>query len=98
MAKFRLKRGVHVEGGKTYYAPNAVIETDCDLMNGGRNRKKFEKLTDMVPITETVESSTDLKRMTVADLRSLAEREGIDLGDAQLKDEIVETIQTAACA
>ena len=92
MARFRLLRGIHNEGGKTY-KPGDVFDSASDL--GRHNRGggiRFEKLTEAVPISETP-TNDDLSRMTVPSLRELAEREEIDLGQAVLKDDILETIR-----
>lgn len=92
MARYRLKRGLHQEDG-VMHARGDVFESSRDLLSGARNHLKFERLPDVEPIGGPGED--DLKKMTVAHLRTLAENEGIDLGDAQLKEEIIEAIQTA---
>ena len=92
MTRYRLLRGVHVDvkTGKNFN-PGDIIESDRDLVNAGRDRKKYERMPSVEPMSET----RDLSKMTVTALKKLAEDEGIDLGDAQLKDEIVEAIQLA---
>ncbi len=92
MAKFRLLRGEHVnmKTMKTYL-PGAIIESDQDLTRGGKDRQKYE----LIPSVEPMDETNALEKMTVPALKKLAEEEGIDLGDAVLKDEIVETIKLA---
>jgi len=86
-----LLAGIHQDSGKTY-RPGDIIETDKDLMRLNRGFQKIEKLTEAVPISE-MPTDDDLSRMTVVSLRELAEREEIDLGDATLKTDILETIR-----
>lgn len=81
-----------VDGDGVYY-PGDVIETDKDLgRHNHPSEPKFEKLTVIQPISE---STKDLSKMTIPALKKLAEEEDIDLGDATLRDEIVEAIQSA---
>ena len=80
-----------VEGDGVYYTGD-IIETDKDLSRHNTpSGQKFERLSTIQSIDDPV---SDLNRMTVADLRALAEQEEIDLGDAHLKDEIIEAIRT----
>lgn len=85
--------GVNRVKGDGVFYPGDIIETDKDLSrhNNG-SEMRVEKLTVMQPINE---GSGDLSKMTVPALRKLAEEEGIELGDATLKDDIVETIRSA---
>lgn len=98
MARFKLLRGIHVnmKTGKTSN-PGDVIDSDQDLTNNGQDRKKYELLPSVEPIGNLVSDARDLSKMTIPSLKKLAEDEGIDLGDATLRDEIVEAIQLA-CA
>lgn len=84
--RFKLLRGIHIDQDGTH-DPNDVIESDVDLV-GLHGREKFERLQDL-PSTE------DITQMTVAQLRAFAELNQINLGEAMLKSDILETIQGA---
>ena len=81
------------EGDGIFYAGD-IIETEADLSkHNNQAEKKFEKLEGYEPITPKAEND-GLEGMTVAELRGLAEREEIDLGDAITKKaEIIEAIR-----
>ncbi len=93
--KFRLIRGVHQEGGQTYSSGvdgQDIIETDKDLsaMNDSV-RPRFLVIEEFAAVTQ--QTGYDILRVkTVKELRELAEEETIDLGDAMLKDDIVNII------
>ena len=89
-----IKEVNRVAGDGVFY-PGDVVESDKDLsVHDKPSGMRFKKLTVIQPINEAAE---DLGKMTVPALRKFAEEEGIDLGDAALKDDILETIQLA-CA
>lgn len=98
--KFKLLRGLHSHGGKTYQ-PGNVVESDTDFV-ARFGRLKFERLLDdTAPITqqaadqaaeagfETVNELRDLSKMTVSQLRTYAAENEVDLGDARTKDQIL---------
>ncbi len=82
------------------FCPGDVIRTDRDLLKkNSPGSIKFERLEETV-VTEDVSREytnleEELKEMTVAKLRKHAEAEGIDLGTATSKEEIINTIRAA---
>ena len=94
MPKFKLLRGFHREGGRTY-EPGEIIDSKSDLSrHNSRNPhrpQKFQKL-------EEADSEPVLESMTVLELRKLAEREEVDLENVIKKDEIIQTIRGALAA
>ncbi len=94
MPKFRLLRGIHNEGGNTYF-PGEVVDSKSDLLeHNSPGSTRFEK------VSEDTHASTDpdvgqLEGMTVVQLRELAQFEEVDLGTATRKDEIINVLQSA---
>jgi len=90
------RRGGHfILGKKTYYAGD-LIESDEDLckkFNG--NHPRFQKFAK-VQKTETINNPwNDLEKKTVDQLKGFAKSEGIDLGKAKTKAEVLEILQEA---
>ncbi|MHC4686854.1 MAG: hypothetical protein ACYTEW_21470 [Planctomycetota bacterium] len=84
MPRFKLLRGIHSEGDRTYH-PGDVIDSASDLSKHNReNSTRFELLPGgATGVADGLES------MTVAQLRQHAEAEEIDLGDATKRAEIL---------
>ncbi len=100
MHKFKIIRGVHSFGGKTYTSGiegQNIIETEENLLlrnNPSGIRPRFVLLNNFAPISENQEDVDDnLENQTVAQLRQFAEEGGIELGTATRKDEILSTIR-----
>lgn len=87
-------KGVHTTKGLVYIEPGKSAEldvTEAELASakatGWFSRPKAADDDDDAP--------KELAHMTVAELRALAEAEGIDLGDAAKKADIVAAIELA---
>lgn len=102
MPKFRLRFGVHNEGGKTYY-PGDVIDSASDLSkhNERFGGVRFEPIaggssTGDVGVADSPQGAEpSLNSLTVARLKQLASELEVDLGEATRKDDIVEALQEA---
>jgi hypothetical protein len=100
MYEFQLLRGVHDQGGQTYY-PGEIFTSEQDLaarfnLPGCPERvtllREFEPPPEETPAPP---KPTDLDAMTVAELRDLAAAEGIDVERLAKKAELVERLQAA---
>ena len=89
MAKFRLLRGVHNEGGRTYKVGD-VIDSASDLSKHNKDVVRFEPLSE-----GSLGGHSGLESMTIAQLKQHAEEEEIDLGDATKRSEILAICQEA---
>ena len=96
-------RSEKIEGGRlpSCFYPGDMVETDKDLSkhnHGGHpryERQPDEPLDDILSGTNLQEDASEreeLSAMTVVDLRNRAEELGIDLTDANKKQEIIDTI------
>jgi len=92
MNTYRLLAGSHNEGGRTYNRGD-VIESKSELdVKFGRN--KFEKLVSNPKfVADTTNQADTLESMTVAQLKTLAEDEEIDLGGVTSKADILKCIR-----
>ena len=99
MYEFQLLRGVHDQGGQTYY-PGEIFTSEQDLaarfnLPGSPERvaliQEFEPPPDEIPEPP----KGDLEQMTLADLREMAAAEGIDVEGLGKKAELVERMKAA---
>lgn len=91
---------VFVEGGRAYEAAMASgyfeeieSEPDTDQPEGGAPASVTMTPDEENGLEET--ESDGLEDMSVSDLKAYAQLNGIDLGGAKKKDEILETIRAA---
>ena len=107
MAKFKVLRGLHSEGGCTYQ-PGDVVDSASDLSRHNRpGSRKFEKVEGDVPSSiEAVQVAAEkgfnsseepavvpLEHLTLKQLKDLASEWEIDLGSSIKKDEIISTLR-----
>ena len=74
-----------------------IVESDADLAKNHNKagRPKFARIPEVVPINSVVgPKNDDLSTKTLAELRALAEEQQIDLGEATLKADVLETIRS----
>lgn len=73
-----------------------VVESDVDLTKHNKaGRPKFARIPEVEPIKSVLGTpDDDLSTKTLADLRVLADEHQIDLGDATLKADVLETIRS----
>lgn len=92
--------------GKPWPAPGEPIEVPSEegetLVRNGlasekklKGKSKVETATTADDDTEDATDNVDLSKMNVADLKAYAEANGIDLGDASKKADILAAIQAA---
>ncbi len=109
MPVYQLLRGVHSEGrGKSVrtYHPGDEFASERDLFefNTPGQAPRFILMSGKVPpdtqppsdspISSSGESpQKSLEEMTVRELMTLAEANGVNLGDAKKKDEIIAALQ-----
>ena len=95
--KFRLVRGLHNDGEKTYQVGD-IIETDIDLAakfnQPSSGSIKFEPLS-MVSPAQSQADTENLSKLTVKQLKEIAEDNEIDLEGCSTKDEILNAVQGA---
>ena len=88
MAKFRVLRGHHNEGGKTYDVGD-IVDSKSNLLQHNFGRSiRFEAVLDPNPVNED-----GLDQLTVTQLRALAAEEEVGLVSATLKDDIIEVLR-----
>jgi len=75
----------------------AVTEDDCTAQTDAQTGA-VDMPADVDGSASADDSTADLEKMTVADLTEYAEIEGIDLGDARLKAEIIAAIVAGEAA
>lgn len=82
----------------------AVIDTPCTI-SGGNWTEYVEDIEELDDIESVEESSTlendeaddtiDLSKMKIAELKELANENGIELGDASKKEDIIKLIASS---
>jgi len=100
MARFRILRGRHIEGGKTY-TKNQVFESKSDLLlQNGPGSLKFELVPDKaVPTLDDEDEDSDgpdLHKMTKAQLQTLLEEKGVEYDSTDTKAELIARLEDAA--
>lgn len=79
------------------FYPGDIIETEVDLsrhqLKNGPRRFELLPQYDTSNLPKREEDDDGLERMTIADLKTMAEAEEIDLGDASIKAEIINIIR-----
>lgn len=92
LKQFKMLRGSYEDKNKDRFEPGDTIETKIDLNEKFDPAKEmFERQPDFVPITNVNEDGLD--NLTVEGLKKMAEEEEIDLGEATLKADILQTIR-----
>jgi hypothetical protein len=84
--------------GKTYKRGDVVhSEKELDKQFGPRKFQRLDTASHFTPVEEEVveDNYSDLKKMTLAELRKFAEDEEIDLDSATRKDEVLAAIRKA---
>lgn len=92
--KFKLVRGRHSDGTKTYN-PGDIIESPTDLSAHDPQQLRFVPILEKTNVVETKNETTDdgFKEMTVVELRSYAEEGDIDLSGCHSKAAIIARIK-----
>ena len=93
--KFRLKRGHHEQGKgqeRRRYTKGDIVESDIDLA-ARFGSEKFQRIEESAASSSP--AATDFKQMKIAELKDYAEEEGIDLGEAKTKQQIVDILVAA---
>lgn len=106
MARFRVVAGSHNEGGVTYRKGD-IVDSKSDLSKlNSPGSLKFQRAEDVEEAARQgfYEGNTDKPKpsngpdefdaMTIPDLKKFAAQEGIDLGTATKKDEILVAIRS----
>lgn len=93
--KFKLIRGVHQEGGKTYSSGvegQDIIETDNDLSKFNDSvRPRFMVIEELAAVSQQTGSDV-LRAKTAKQLQAFAREEKIDIGDTTDKQELFNII------
>jgi hypothetical protein len=93
--QFRLLRGLHHEGGKTF-KPGDIIDSKTNLAERFNQPEtgsiKFEPVQVVAPAQSEADQE-DLSKCTVQQLREIAEANEIDLEGCTLKEEILNAVQ-----
>jgi len=92
--KFKLVRGRHNDGTKTYN-PGDIIESSSNLSIHDPQQLRFVPILETPNVVETKNEATDdgFKEMTVVELRSYAEEGDIDLSGCHSKAAIIARIK-----
>lgn len=91
MPKFKLLRGIHNEGGETYYTGD-IIDSASDLSKHPQGRARFEPVSDDAAVV-TATKEPPLESLTVVQLREIAEELEVDLDTVTRKDEIISALR-----
>lgn len=101
MYEFQLLRGVHDQGGQTYY-PGEIFTSEQDLaarFNLPECPARFTLLREFDPPPEEMQAPPptegDLEAMTVAELREMAAAEGVSVEGLTKKADLVERMKAA---
>lgn len=102
MALFQVLRGVHHEGGKTYYGRHKgkgdVVDSKSDLSKHNPPPEsgippRFKRVEGSAVVQEPPDDGLGV--MTVAGLEDLAAEEEIDLGQATRRADVIAAIRAA---
>jgi len=93
MPRFEVLRGIHSEGGKTYMVGDIVdSRSDLSKFNIPDGPQRYRVISD----TE----NDSLDKLTVAELRKVAEEREVDISSATRRDQFINLIRastTSSC-